>query len=470
MSHFDVSRKVAFFNITEDDVARFADLRRQIKRHAPAALERLYHQIEATPDTAGLFSSRARMDHAKAKQLEHWDEMFSRRVDVHTFESAAKIGNIHARIGLEPNFYIGAYAAVLNEIVVAMSGLMGRRQARLIGTLIKMAMLDMDIALSTYFDEAENKARALVTEKLGTALRRMAQGDFTTSLEALGPGYEEVHRDFEEMRHKVSETLVQAGAASEAVDVGAREIRQASLDLSLRTQQQAASLEQASAAIANLSDLVEQTAKDAAQMHESIKHAHTEAQAGRAVVDDAGGAMRDIRDSAQKIGQIIALIDGIAFQTNLLALNAGVEAARAGEVGRGFAVVANEVRALAQRSAEAALEIKKLISESASQVDRGVELVNQTFDTFARIVNQVGDVAELANMIANAARDQATNIGDVRDTIRELDSMTQQNAAMAEEASAASNSLASEADRMAGLVNFFRLENPSVRHGLKHAA
>lgn len=470
MNHQDVSRKIAFFNIDEQDTARFAEVGKQIKRHAPAALERLYRQIAATPETAGFFSSRGLMDHAKAKQMEHWAEMFSRRVDAHTFESGAKIGHVHSRIGLEPQWYIGAYAAVLDEVVIAMSGALGKRHARLIGTLIKMAMLDMDIALSTYFEAAEKKARALVTETLGVALRRMAEGDFATPLEALGPGYEEVHRDFEEMRHKVGDALMQTGAASDAVDVGARDIRQASADLSRRTEQQAASLEQANAATANLSESVARTAKDAAHMHDSIAQAHTEAQAGGAVVEDAVSAMKDIRDSAQEIGQIIALIDGIAFQTNLLALNAGVEAARAGEAGRGFAVVANEVRALAQRSADAALDIKKLISESASQVERGVELVGQTGDTFTRIVAKVGEVAQLASTIASAASEQATNITEVRETVRELDRMTQQNAAMVEEASAASNSLAGQADRMASLVSFFKLEHGGKVNALKRAA
>ena len=470
MEQGQVNRKVAFFNIGEADTARFAEVGRQIKRHAPAALERLYRQIDATPETAGFFAARGLMEHAKTKQMEHWAEMFSRRIDAHTIESGAKIGHVHSRIGLEPQWYIGAYAAVLDEVVVAMAGPLGKRHARMIGTLIKMAMLDMDIALSTYFEAAEKKARALVTETLGTALRRMAEGDFATPLEALGTGYEDVHRDFEEMRRKVGEALLQTGAASEAVDVGARDIRQASLDLSRRTEQQAASLEQASAATAQLADSVSQTAKDAVHMHDSIEQAHVEARDGGAVVEDAVSAMRDIRDSAQQIGQIIALIDGIAFQTNLLALNAGVEAARAGEAGRGFAGVANEVRALAQRSADAALDIKKLISESASQVERGVSLVGQTGDTFGRIVSKVGEVASLASTIATAASEQATNISEVRETVRELDRMTQQNAAMVEESSAASRSLANQADRMASLVGFFKLEGSGQSVTLRRAA
>jgi len=172
--------------------------------------------------------------------------------------------------------------------------------------------------------------------------------------------------------------------------------------------------------------------------------------------------MNDIHRSAAEIGKIIVVIDGIAFQTNLLALNAGVEAARAGDAGRGFAVVANEVRALAQRAAEAALDIKKLIGESSVQVERGVTLVGQTGETFERIVNRVGAIADVASSIAQGAQAQAANIRQIQATVNELDLMTQQNAAMVEQATAASRSLAGEADRMAELVGRFQVEGEAT--------
>ena len=243
-------------------------------------------------------------------------------------------------------------------------------------------------------------------------------------------------------RAQVGTALSDVAQTSRAVDVGAQEIRQASDDLARRTEQQAASLEEAFAAMTSLAASVGSTAGDAAQLHDSVQAAHGDAQAGGNVVEEAVEAMTDIHDSAQEIGKIIARVDGIAFQTNLLALNAGVEAARAGDAGRGFAVVANEVRALAQRSAEAAL-------------------VGQTGDTFARIVGKVGEIAGLASNIASAASAQATNIGQVRETVRELDVMTQQNAGMVEEATAASCNLAGEADRMAALVGRFALADPA---------
>ena len=208
-------------------------------------------------------------------------------------------------------------------------------------------------------------------------------------------------------------------------------------------------------------------------MHDSVQQAHGEAMRGGEVVGEAVQAMNDIHHSAQEIGKIISVIDGIAFQTNLLALNAGVEAARAGDAGRGFAVVATEVRALAQRTADAARDIKHLITASSTQVERGVSLVGQTGDTFALIVEQVGHVAGLASSIAAMAQDQAGSIGQVRETVREMDTMTQQNAAMVEEATAAARSLAGEANRLSTLVSQFRLESAggySASAGLRNAA
>jgi methyl-accepting chemotaxis protein len=183
------------------------------------------------------------------------------------------------------------------------------------------------------------------------------------------------------------------------------------------------------------------------------------------VVKEAVVAMDDIERSAQEIAKIINVIDGIAFQTNLLALNAGVEAARAGDAGKGFAVVANEVRALAQRSADAAKHIKDLISESSRQVSRGVELVGQSGEALDSIVEKVAEIAGLASNIAELATIQSNSLQQVNTAVGEMDKMTQQNAAMVEQSTAAARSLASEADQLTGLVSRFTLEEKPADHG-----
>jgi methyl-accepting chemotaxis protein len=461
MTTAGIDTRIRFFNLGAGDFKRFARIARAMRRHGGKALERLYRRVAAVPETAAFFGSGAVMDRARSAQVRHWAGMFAGAPGPTYIDSAVQIGRVHARIGLDPQWYIGAYAAVLDDVVQAMArdsfGPLGKGLGERVGSLLKMALFDMEIALSTYF-EVEAERRSRVIETLSEALAAMTQGDFASRLAALPPGYEALQHDFEGMRAKVSLALGNVANYAGQVDSGAREIRSASDDLAMRTEQQAASLEEASAAMTGLADSVGQTATDARHMHVSVDQAHGEAQSGGRVIGEAIAAMNDIHRSAQEIGKIIAVIDGIAFQTNLLALNAGVEAARAGEAGRGFAVVATEVRALAQRSADAALDIKKLIGESAVQVERGVELVGQTGDTFSRIVSKVGGIADLASTIASTAQTQAAQIREMRETISELDVTTQHNAAMVEQATAAARSLAGAADHLKGQVDMFRVD------------
>ena len=462
----DIADKAAFFAISGEDHARLGAVARAVCRHSSAALDALYRRIAATPVMAGMFSGRAAIDRARKRQAEHWAQLFSAAPSSETLASARRVGEVHAGVGLGMGWYIGGYAGVLDVLIRAMArdslGPFGRPLAGRIATLVKFALLDMDAALDAYF-AAEEARRTAVIDTLGQALHAMTEGDYAARLASLPEGYETLQADFEAMRAQVAGVLASVSGNALRVDSGAREIREASDDLALRTETQAARLEEASAAMTTLATSVGQTAGDAAKMHAAVEQTHDDARAGGHVVSEAVTAMNDIHRSAQEIGKIIAVIDGIAFQTNLLALNAGVEAARAGDAGRGFAVVATEVRALAQRSADAARDIKNLIGESSTQVERGVDLVGQTGDTFARIVSKVANIAELASTIAGTAREQADRIREVRETVGELDVMTQHNAAMVEQATAAARSLANAADQLKGDVSRFRTGEESLR-------
>lgn len=323
-----------------------------------------------------------------------------------------------------------------------------------IGTMVNA--IEVFRAASKAQAVAETKQREVVTE-LATGLRALADGDMTYRINTpLAPEYEGLRTGFNNTVDGLGEILSGVANTASSVHTGSSEIRAASDDLALRTEQQAASLEETAAAMNQVTVMVQDTARSAAEVNRSIDEAHKEASEGGKVVDQAVAAMGAIEKSSQEISQIINVIEGIAFQTNLLALNAGVEAARAGDAGRGFAVVASEVRALAQRSADAAKDIKSLIMTSTEQVTDGVALVGQTGSMLDRIVTRVGEISSLITNISQSAETQATNLQQVNGSVGEMDKMTQQNAAMVEESTAAARSLAGEADELAALVARFR--------------
>jgi methyl-accepting chemotaxis protein len=317
-------------------------------------------------------------------------------------------------------------------------------------------------------EKAIVEQQALVVESFGVALERLAQGDLTYRVaDGLPVEYEKLQSDFNAAMTALKDTMSVVVSNVSAIRSGAGEIAQASDDLSRRTEQQAASLEETAAALDEITATVNRTASGARQASETVQAAKGDAETSGNVVRDAVGAMGAIEKSAQEISQIIGVIDEIAFQTNLLALNAGVEAARAGDAGRGFAVVASEVRALAQRSAEAAKEIKVLISASTSQVNAGVALVGQTGEALQRIVSRVAEIDGLVSEIAASAQEQATGLQQVNTAVNQMDQVTQQNAAMVEESTAASHSLSQEAATLANSVSRFQIgavaEAPAAR-------
>ncbi len=245
------------------------------------------------------------------------------------------------------------------------------------------------------------------------------------------------------------------------VEKRADEIMHAATDLSRRTERQAAQLEATAAAVDQVAATVRQTSAGAGSAAELATAASTAATASGKVVTDTIQAMNAIEASSHQIGTIIGVIDDIAFQTNLLALNAGVEAARAGDAGRGFAVVATEVRALAQRSADAAKEVKAIISASNQQVSAGAKLVDETGQALLRITEQVNSLSGLVRDIAAAAREQSVGLNQINDTMNEMDQVTQQNSAMVEATTTARKSLASEASALARLIGEFKIDPPN---------
>ncbi len=310
---------------------------------------------------------------------------------------------------------------------------------------------------------AAEAARNFVVSQVAAGLESLSAGDLTVRLsEEFAPEFEKLRSDFNTAVENLRETMNVIALGSVGLHSSTEEISQASDNLARRTEKQAASLEEVAAALEQITLTVRTSADGAKQAKAAMASAKSNAERSGDVVRNAVAAMSEIERSARQISEIIGVMDEIAFQTNLLALNAGVEAARAGEAGRGFAVVAQEVRALAQRSTVAAKEIKQLISSSGDQVTAGVNLVGETGKALDLIVAQVGEIDGAVGDIALAAEEQAAGLVQINTSVSQMDRVTQQNAAMAEESTAASHSLAQETNELARLIGRFQLGVPAA--------
>ncbi len=383
-------------------------------------------------------------------------------------------------------------AAVASVVAIVLVSLVARKLIcdPYVTTVVRMEALaagefDAPIAFFDYRDCVGRMARAMATFRdngvrldsassmqqqvvasLGAGLTRLAGNDLSHRIDTAFPDEtEQLRHDFNRAMGAVADALQAVASASDSINEGALDISRASDALSQRTEQQAASLEETAAAMDQITSTVRQTASGAAQAKLVVDQAREEANQSGAVVDRAVDAMGSIERASNEISDIISVIDGIAFQTNLLALNAGVEAARAGDAGKGFAVVASEVRALAQRSADAAHDVKLRITASSEQVGTGVALVNETGNALRRIVDRIGEVSALVHRIAESSEHQSIGLQQVNTAVCEMDAVTQRNAAMVEQATAAARTLADHADQLAGQVGRFILPRDAGRAG-----
>jgi methyl-accepting chemotaxis protein len=314
--------------------------------------------------------------------------------------------------------------------------------------------------------EAAEAAQATVAQQyvavegIGDGLARLSEGDLTCQiLSEFAPAYERLRTDFNGAVGRLQDAMREIATHTQAIGQGTGEIASAADDLARRTEQQAASLEETAAALGEITATVKQTATGSGRAQTVVATTKAQAEQSAKVVGEAVAAMGAIEDSARQIGQIIGVIDEIAFQTSLLALNAGVEAARAGEAGRGFAVVAQEVRALAQRAADAAKEIKTLVTTSMRQVEHGVALVGQTGTALSAIQSGVAEINAAISEIAASAAEQANGLAEVSSAVNQMDQVTQQNAAMVEQNTAATHSLSHETQALATAMARFRISD-----------
>lgn len=477
----NLSRRLEFMQLDAESCQSIRSLKTVVERELPIALDKFYQQLRKTPEASRFFSSEEQITRAKGAQTGHWANISRGDFNEDYMSKVRIIGTVHARIGLEPQWYIGGYSLILEHLITALfaefapkGGIFARSAmtqtafAKALSSLVKAVLLDMDLAISVYIDEAEvakkkaqaeaiDQERQLVCSAFSTAMASIAEKDLGCSVsEDLPEAYLPLSRNFNQAIGGLAETIDTIGVGTRQINNSTLEIRTAADQLARRTEQQAASLEETAAALEEITTTVHDATHRAEEAGLLVAKAKAGAEKSGDVVRQAVAAMTAIEKSATEISNITGVIDEIAFQTNLLALNAGVEAARAGDAGKGFAVVAQEVRELAQRTAAAAKEINNLIATSGQQVQSGVALVHQTGVSLTTIAEEVSEIDKHISSIVRSAHEQSGALKEINRAVNNLDQGTQQNAAMVEESTAATHALGKEITRIADMLGEFR--------------
>ncbi|WP_068305958.1 globin-coupled sensor protein [Pararhodobacter sp. CCB-MM2] len=440
------SASVEFFDLGHSSAKSLAAARRHLLPYMDHVLDQFYEKLKTNPELVGFFVSPERMQIAREAQKAHWLRLLSGEFDSEYFASIDRIGRRHAQINLPLKVYLGAYAFAssrLLEILITKQST-GRRALAInqIGGMVSAVnrafAFDIqcvtDVTLRVWNEELE-----VAFEHLGHAIEQLEYGNLC--YEIPGPEVSDYPVRYDPVRQKLNAAVLrlggsfgQIGALMESLARKAQQISTMSEDHAARTSSQAASLEETAAAMQEITRSVEASTRLTESSQKVATAADLDLNDASKTVGHASEAMDGIRESAQLIGRITQMIEDIAFQTNLLALNAGVEAARAGRAGAGFAVVATEVRSLAVHAGDSTKQIKDLIRKSGEQVEMGVDLVNKTGKKLMNLVGKFNEVQGLADEIAQSASRQSNGITEINTAISDLDKITQQNAAMVDEA------------------------------------
>lgn len=420
------------------------------------ALDRFYEKVRETPETARFFRDQSHISHAKRAQETHWTRIASGNFDDQFYDSVRRIGAVHSAIGLEPRWYIGAYALVLEQLLRDVGRTPLQRLLRLPApqaeasiAIVKAALLDMDLSVSIYFEDSQRGSQQAAIEAFEEALTALSQGELSHELSGLPEGFEKLEESYNNSLSSLRGLIGSVRISADAIQGGAAEISQASEDLARRTEGNAASLEETSASMEEVDRRVKATAIAAAQTVERADKTIGTVSTGRSMAEVAVQAMERVSENAKNTDEVIEGLDKIAFQTRVLAMNAATEAGRAGEAGRGFAVVADLVSALAMRAEEEARNAREQLTATQGYISNAVDAVRNVDGALSDISTGVGEVHELLATMANDNQAQSAALTEISTAISDMDRSTQQNAAMVEQTSAAARNLSVQVQGLA---------------------
>lgn len=425
-----------WFDLGDENLDLLAELGQILQPKFDQVLDEFYELILSRSDTAQFFQDPKLVTHAKAAQKTHWERLFSGKFDRLYFESAERVGRVHFQIQLPFLLYLGGYSEAGTKMLAVLlrQNRLGNRKkvAKQASLLIRVMLADCERVIDAYFvaqQEEQSKALTIMTD----GIERLEKGDLSCKIRSDGfpQKFDGMRGSYNNLIDRWSEIIGSSTHSAHSVDAKMATTSQMTRDLAERSEQQAATLEEAVAAVSQVTAATKETSEMVVKASKKSEQNHLDAEEGGTVVREAIAAVVRIEKSSEQIAKFVDVIDDISFQTNLLALNAGVEAARAGDAGRGFAVVASEVRALAARASQSASEIKSLISESAVQVRDGCDLVRRTGESLECIRSGASAVSNLMEEITEVISTQSLSLVEIDASMTDLGHTTQDSAAMA---------------------------------------